>query len=193
MNKKRKIANILISIQQKELGAEPKKEYRIGSIDYGLITEGTPHSPFPWEVGEPDIDYLYILTDAVKVIDYGEITDNILGEWVYWLQWDRNPQWYPTNHVEVELKMPSGVDMDNYTNVFAEQFYELSSAVLYIHRLIQSFYVGNDVSNSNTPVIEDDKGNVIGVTGAPFGIMNGPIYQTQWIALTSDPRRQAAN
>lgn len=177
----------------KELGAEPKKEYRIGSIDYGLITEGTPHSPFPWEVGEPDIDYLYISTNAVKVIDYGEITDNILGEWVYWLQWDRNPQWYPTNHVEVELKMPSGVDMDNYTNVFAEQFYELSSAVLYIHRLIQSFYVGNDVSNSNTPVIKDDKGNVIGMIGAPFGIMNGPIYQTQWIALTSDPRRQAAN
>ena len=89
--------------------------------------------------------------------------------------------------------MPSGVDMDNYTNVFAEQFYELSSAVLYIHRLIQSFYVGNDVSNSNTPVIKDDKGNVIGMIGAPFGIMNGPIYQTQWIALTSDPRRQAAN
>lgn len=177
----------------KELGAEEKKEYRIGSIDYGLITEGTPNSPFPWEVGEPDIDYMYISIDAVKSINYGEITDNILGEWVYWLQWDRNPQWYPTNHVEVELKMPSGVNLDNYTNVFAEQFYELSSAVLYIHRLIQSFYAGNDVSNSNTPIIKDDKGNIIGVTGAPFGIMNGPIYQTEWIALTSDPRRQAAN
>lgn len=169
----------------KELGAELKKEYRIDNIDYGFITEGSKNSPNPWEPGKADIDYLFIIpADAQLVISYGEIKDNILGKWVSWLDWDRNPQWYPTNHVEVELKMPTGINIDNYTNVFTEQFYALSSAVLYIHRLIQSFYIGQDITNANNPAATQ---------AASFGICLAPVYQTEWMVLTSDPSVQIPN
>ena len=176
---------------KKELGADLKKEYRINKTDYGLINEGTPSSPEWWEVGYPDIDYGQINEGTPLSPDtaipgepdenYGNIIDKVKGEWVEWWEWDRNPNYYPTNHVALEMKMPIDVDFSEYVNTFVEQIYNLASTVLYIQTVIESFYFGKDTTDATNP-----KENL----GAPFGIATGApiIYET--ITVTSNPAIQ---
>ena len=40
-----------------EQGGVWKKEYRIPTLDYGYVNQGSPNSPWPWSPGEPDINY----------------------------------------------------------------------------------------------------------------------------------------
>lgn len=168
---------------RQQLGAVSHKEYRIDQEDYGTITVGTPNAPEWWSVGEPDIDYGYITDTADEIIDYGLITTKIMGEWVEWWEWDRSSVWYPTNHVDIEMKLPIGVNFEDYTDRFIDQFYNLASTVVFIHSIIQSFYFGKDIAGSIADPNE--------LTGASFGIVTGQPYQEEWISVTSNPQIQA--
>ena len=164
--------------KKEELGAEIKKEYRIDYINYGYVTEGTPNSPYWWIVGNPDIDYGYISDEVNISKDYGLITDKIKGEWVEWWEWDRNPSYYATNHVELEMKMPIDVDFGEYIDTFIEQFYNLSSTVLFIHAIIESFYYGKETTDNSNP-----KAN----NGASFGIAAGAPLMYYSFPMASNP------
>lgn len=166
---------------KEECGAVLKREYRVPKTNYGFVNEGTPNAPFFWQIGNPDIDYHRVNDTTTEYLDYGKVTDKIQGEWVEWWEWDRNKIWYPTNHVEVEIKMPSGVNYEDYTKRFIEQFYNLASTVLYIHRLVESYYFGNDITDSS---------NVSNTSGAFLGILTGETINENIITLTSDPNRQ---
>ena len=164
--------------KKEQVGAVKKKEYRIATIDYGSITIGTPGSPEWWIAGNPDIDYGLITVEDTNRLDYGEISDEIIGEWVEWWEWDRKNIWYPTKHVELEMKLPVGVNFEDYTQRFIDQFYSLASTVIFIHTIVQSFYFGKDITSGTDP---DE------LTGASFGIMTAPPYTEEWVCVTSDP------
>ena len=168
--------------KKEELGAELKEEYRIDKIDYLTITEGTPHSPIWWIPGEPDLDYGYI-TDETSVIpeNYGLITTKVKGEWVQWWEWDRKSIWYPTNHVDVELKLPTDVNFKEYIETFVEQFYSLASTVVFIHQITESFIFGNE-SDTNSKSKEKEVSS--------FGIAVGAPYVDYEFTLTSNPHVQ---
>ncbi len=180
--------------KREELGAVFKRKELLTLIDYGTVTEGTPKSPSFWLTGLPDIEYGTVTEGTpnspdfthtgIPDINYGVLDDGSVKQWQTWWQWDRNPQWYPTNHVELELKMPLTTDFEGYTNRFIEQFYEMASAVIYIHRLIQAFYVGKDVTIGDS---------VDPYSGAPIGIITAAPYITQWVVATSDPSIQIRN
>lgn len=167
--------------KKEELGAKTKKEYRIDYTSYGYITEGTPNSPYWWIAGEPDVNYGYIHDDITTSKDYGLITDIIQGEWVEWWEWDRDPSYYATNHVELEIKMPIDVNFKEYIDTFVEQFYNLSSTVLFIHVVIQSFYYGKETTDNSNP-----KAN----NGASFGIAAGAPLMYYSFSMASDPSIQ---
>lgn len=166
-----------------ELGAEIKKEYRIDYTNYGYVTEGTPKSPYWWIVGEPDIDYGTLSESDEVVKDYGLIKDKIQGEWVEWWEWDRDPSYYATNHVELEMKMPIDVDFSEYIDTFVEQFYNLSSTVLFIHSIIESFYYGKETTDNTNP--KANNGASFGIaTGAPLMYYNFPVCSNPMIQYT---------
>ena len=50
--------------------------------------------------------------------NYGKITDYVEGEWVDWYVWDRDPKYYPTNHVDIEIKIEASDDQENILNRF---------------------------------------------------------------------------
>lgn len=170
-------------------------EFRPDTIPHGTITEGTPNSPKPWEVGEPDIKYGTINDEATEFISYGTITEKTNGEWVEWWKWDRKKNYYPTNHVDLEMKLPPGVNFSEYVNTFIEQFYNLASAVVFIHQITEAFYFGNDTNtNPNTTVNTTE--NLIGdagALGAPFGIVSTMPTVSHELTVTSDPNRQYIN
>lgn len=176
-----------------ERGGEYKTEYRIPSINYGSVSEGSPYSPYPWEPGNPDIDYGSTgdgspMSPDTKHpggadIDYGLVSEKIKGEWVRWLDWDRPEGLYPTNHVEVQINIMSSENYDEVIDRFYSQFYNLASAVLYIHRLVTVFNFGN---NTQTGLSGD--GTEMG-NGAIFvGIMTAPVYATDIHVMTSNPK-----
>lgn len=170
-------------------------EFRPDYIGHGTITEGTPNSPRFWEVGEPDIVYGSINDEATEFIEYGTIDEATNGEWVEWWKWDRNKIWYPTNHVDLEMKLPPGVNFSEYIDTFIEQFYNLASTVVFIHQITESFYFGNDTSTSyNTPVsTQEDLIGDPGVMAAPFGIVSTAPTSEHELIITSDPNKQYIN
>lgn len=181
--------------KKEEIGAEPITEFRSHTVEYGTITEGTPNSPKWWELGSPDIEYGTIDTDPTDFIEYGKIGESTDGEWVEWWKWDRNPIYYPTNHVDLEMKLPPGVNFSEYIDTFIEQFYNLASAVIFIHQITESFYFGNDTTtNYNSTVTSPD--GLVGDSGAmiaPFGIVSTMPLVEQKSIVTSDPNRQYIN
>lgn len=181
--------------KKEEIGAEPITEFRSYTIEYGRITEGTPNSPKWWEVGSPDVEYGTIDTDSTDFIEYGKIGESTEGEWVEWWKWDREKNWYPTNHVDLEMKLPPGVNFSEYVNTFIEQFYNLASTVVFIHQITESFYFGNDTTtNYNSTVTSPD--GLVGDSGAmiaPFGIVSTMPLVEQKAIITSDPARQYIN
>lgn len=167
-------------------------EFREDKIEYGEVTIGTPNSPKPWEVGEPDIIYGTISDSVSDTINYGTISETAEGEWVEYWKWDRDKNWYPTNHVDLEMKLPPGVNFSEYVDTFVEQFYNLASTVVFIHQITESFYFGNDTATSyNTTVTtgEDILGDP-GVMAAPFGIVSTAPFTEHELIVTSDPKFQ---
>ena len=171
---------------KEECGAEKKTEFREEKIDYGDITIGTPNAPYWWIPGNPDINYGSIaspITEFDEDNDYGYISEPVEGKWVEWWEWDRQNIWYPTNHVNLEFKIPAGEDFTQYTNTFVEQFYNIASTVIFIHALVTSFYFGKDTTASSDSQSVDNLGEC-------FGIATGfPIVEQEY-TVTSDPNIQ---
>ena len=173
--------------------------YRADTIDYRTITEGTPNSPQFWVVGRPDLDYGSI-ANSLEVTsadyDYGWITDKVAGEWVEYWNWDRKSNWYPTNHVDLEMKIPVGVNITSYVQTFIEQFYDIASTVVFIHSIIESFYFGNEGntdSNSGSIATENDgiiPTKVLADAKSTFGIATGAPITEQQLVVTSNPHIQ---
>lgn len=188
--------------KKEEIGAEPIVEFRSHTISYGTITEGTPKSPHPWEVGEPDISYGMITEGTPNApdpsilgnpdINYGLVSENTEGEWVEYWKWDRSSNWYPTNHVDLEMKLPPGVNFSEYIDTFIEQFYNLASTVVFIHQITESFYFGSDGGTGGNGTVITDDGLIgdAGVMTAPFGIVSTMPLMTYSATVTSDPDRQ---
>ena len=165
-------------------------EFRSNAIEYGTITEGTPKAPKFWELGSPDVEYGTINeTENVDFINYGTVNEKTNGEWVEWWKWDRKKNYYPTNHVDLEMKLPPGVDFSEYVDTFVEQFYNLASTVVFIHQITESFYFGNETNSSynNTTSTEEDLTGDPGVMTAPFGIVSTAPLTKQEVIITSKP------
>ncbi len=169
---------------KQELGAVSDIKYVIDYEDYGTINQGTPNSPSIQVPGSPDIEYGHILDNAEN-INYGKITDVIKGEWVKTWIWDRDPLYYPTNHVDIEIKIESSDNAELILNRFINQFYNLASTVLYIHRLTSAYFFGNTTQNVSSGITSIDQAPVF------MGIQTAPIVHYQSITLTSDPQRQS--
>lgn len=178
--------------KKEELGAEPVLEFRANVIEYGSVDIGTPASPKPWEVGDPDIEYGTINDATTDFIEYGTITEKVEGEWAEWWKWDREKEWYPTNHVDLEMKLPPGVNFSEYIDTFIEQFYNLASTVVFIHQITESFYFGNDTTTNYNSLINGKDGITgdPGVMAAPFGIVSTMPTMEYESTVTSDPSRQ---
>ena len=180
--------------RKEELGAELKTEIRNDIIDYGTITEGTPGSPQWWVTGNPDENYGKITEgtpyspdmeySGLPDVDYGSITKSTAGEVVEWWEWDRDPIWYPTNHVDVEVKLPAGANFKEYVDTFVEQFYNIASTVVFIHQITESFYFG--INSTGT----SEEGKRVGDS---LGIATGMPITAQEIIVTSDPSLQYIN
>ena len=168
-------------------------------IDYGTTTEGTPNAPYPDT--EVDHEHVTVRDETGRIayekdirtldpiglpdIDYGYVKDRIKGEWVEWWDFERPSDLYPTNHVEIEINVLSNEDYDKAVSRFYTQFYQLASAVLYIHRLITTYNMGNNIA---TGITAD---NPNGGDGRIFmGIMTTQPYVEQVYTLTNDPSRQ---
>lgn len=173
---------------KEELGAEHIKKYIKNSTDYGSITEGTPNSPRPYQVGEPDYDYGETINGTEEYSEnYGSITEFTGGEYVdYWL-WDRDPKYYPTNHVNVEIKIEASDYQEEIINRFYRQFYDLASTVLYIHRLTCSYFFGNTTENVSTGIVSPETSPIF------FGIKTGQPVSYEVYTMTSDPARQISD
>ena len=172
--------------------------YKEDSVDYRTITEGTPNAPQFWVSGEPDIDYGSIantLEITSADYDYGYITDKVAGEWIEYWNWERGSEWYPTNHVDLEMKIPVGVDITSYVKTFIEQFYNIASTVVFIHSIIESFYFGNEGdTNASNGEITTENGTLpikIPSEAKPtFGIATGAPVTSAELIMTSNPHIQ---
>lgn len=91
----------------------------------------------------PSIDCGYLTDNPVDFYDFGSVADQLDGHWISWYEWDRPKNWYPTNHVDVSIEIPFDVDYETFMNVFKDTFYEIASAVLYIHQITQIYMFGN--------------------------------------------------
>lgn len=168
-----------------EVGGIWHLDYRFPTIDYGSVAQGSTNSPDPQVPGLPDIDYgsvAQLYPD--NYIDYGYVSEKIQGEWVEWLEWERPKDLYPTNHVEIEAVILSYEKYDSAIARVYKQFYELASAVLYIHNLISVFSFGNYGQASQT-----DGDNPNGNERILMGIMTAPVQSYDIHCLTSDPRQ----
>jgi len=124
---------------------------------------------------KPTMDFGYINEEATSFYDFGYVSDTIKGQWISWTEWDRPKNWYPTNHVDVAVQIPPTIDYKTFMTEFKNTFYDIASAVLYIHSIIEVYTFGDE--------------NPSGV-GANFGILTTPTYYTYEWAFTNDPRRQ---
>ena len=105
-----------------------------------------------------------------NIYDYGYVWEQIKGKWIEWYEWDRPAGWYPTNHVNVSLQIPAGVEYDDFVNEFKKTFYDIASTVLYIHSIVNVYTFGYNKNN--------------------FGIMTAPTYHTIEETLTNNPTIQ---
>ena len=92
----------------------------------------------------PTIDYGYVYNDATSFYDYGYVWEDIKGEWVEWFEWTRPTNWYPTNHVNVSVEVPPGIDYTTFMDEFKRIFYDIASTVLYIHGIVDVYTFGDD-------------------------------------------------
>ena len=109
---------------------EPNRGPNRPTIDYGYL-------PNPGEENEVD-----------NIIDNGLVKDKIKGKWVNWREWDRSKckNWYQTNHVKVKVKIPPKMTYAEFMHFFKDTFYNIASAVVYIHSLTQVYSFGTSVN-----------------------------------------------
>lgn len=101
---------------------------------------------------EATIDCGYITEKPVDFYDFGSVSDDIPGHWVTWYEWDRPKNWYPTNHVDVSVDIPVDIDYETFMNIFKDTFYDMASAVLYIHQITQIYMFGDPNNDGSEPI-----------------------------------------
>ena len=121
-----------------------------------------------------DIDCGYITDNPIDFYDFGNVSEQIVGHWVSWYDWDRPKGWYPTNHVDVCVELPVDVTYEDFMNIFKDTFYEMASAVLYIHQITQ-LYIFGDANNDGTTEIQ------------PMSLITTQTYDTEEQCFTNDP------
>ena len=126
----------------------------------------------------PTIDYGYVYDKAKDFYDYGYVWEDIKGEWVEWFEWTRPTNWYPTNHVNVSVEVPPGIDYPVFMDEFKRIFYDIASTVLYIHSLVDVYTFGDDE---------------LWEEGAKptFGIMTSQLYHEFEYTFTNNPNIKA--
>lgn len=128
---------------------------------------------------QPTTDYGNIANSTPdNFIDYGSVSEEIKGKWIEWFEWDRPTNWYPTNHVNISVEVPAEIDYDTFMNEFKKTFYDISSAVLYIHNIIDVYTFGDD------KLWEEGK-------QPNFGIMTSQLYHTLEYVFTNNPTIKA--
>lgn len=124
---------------------------------------------------KPTVDYGSVNDDKPEdFYDYGYVWEDIKGKWIEWFEWDRPTNWYPTNHVNVAVEIPPEVDYDTFMTEFRTTFYNIASAVLYIHNIIDVYIFGDDKQWE-----EGQK--------PTFGIMTAPVYHDVDHTFTNNP------
>ena len=122
---------------------------------------------------QPTIDCGYVSdNNPIDFYDFGSVTDKLDGQWISWYEWDRDKNWYPTNHVDISLEIPSNVDYKDFINLFKDTFYEIASTVLYIHQITQ-VYTFNNLNNEGT-------------TNQPISLLTAQPYRTEEQCFTND-------
>lgn len=115
--------------------------------------------------------------------EYGYVKDAIKGKWYQWWEWERDPNYYPTNHIEVTLTPKNAGNAGEILERFFSQFYKIASTVLYIHRIILNYSFGNTtVYTKNNAGISN--GAVL------FGFMSGQPISYEKHYFDNDPERQ---
>lgn len=132
----------------------------------------------------PTKDYGSVAEDATSFYDLGYVYDIIKGKWIEWTTWDRPKEWYPTNHVDVSVQIPSDVDYTTFMTEFRNTFYNIASTVLYIHSIIEVYMFGKE-----NPWQTSDADEAAG-GAASFDILTAPVYYDMEYTFTNDPARQ---
>lgn len=160
-------------------------KYRIISILQNIDVPLNDYTILP-TVGpnKPGIDFGSVTEEATSFYDFGLVTDIIKGKWVEWTIWDRPVDWYPTNHVDIEVQIPPDVEYETFITEFKNTFYNIASAVLYIHSIVEVYTFGKD-NPFNTADDDEATGG-----GANFDILTTPVYYTLEYSFTNDPARQ---
>ena len=122
---------------------------------------------------EPTIDCGYITKNPIDFYDFGSVSEQLAGKWVTWFDWNTRGNWYPTNHVDLSLEIPPSIDYDTFMNVFKDTFYEMASAVLYIHQITQIYSFGDPDNNGTTEV-------------QPMSLLTTQPYETEEHCFTND-------
>lgn len=133
---------------------------------------------------QPTIDYGYITDKYTSALDYGSVADPITGHWIEWTEWERDSNWYPTNHVEISLETPTDINYDVFMQLFTNTFYDIASTVLYIHNIVQSYTFGDE----NPTIIDNGKE----ITDVKLNMLTGPTYNRQCYSFASDGNIQPA-
>ena len=133
---------------------------------------------------QPTVDYGYITDKYTSTLDYGSVADPITGHWIEWTEWERDSNWYPTNHVEISLETPIDINYDVFMQLFTNTFYDIASTVLYIHNVVQSYTFGDE----NPTIIDNGKE----ITDVKLNMLTGPTYNRQCYSFASDGNIQPA-
>ena len=116
----------------------------------------------------------------VSGLDYGYVYIQVKGKWVRWYTFNRPKNLYPTNHVAIDLEFKS-LSHDSLTlfEEFKNKLYNLASAVLYIHEVIETYSFGL----KKIPTA----GNLSQTKQLPqFGIMVAPVRLLQSYRISHD-------
>lgn len=144
----------------------------------------------------PSYDYGFIDSPELNSYDYGSVEDELIGSWYTWYEWDRPKNWYPTNHIQLSAEIPPEMNYDEFIEEFKRIFYDIASAVLYIHSIIEIYtFGGNEGPGSGGGAGGGGQGGSGGKNNAGYFAVNangGPIVVTQEYCFTSDPERQIA-
>ena len=126
---------------------------------------------------QPQIDFGLVDEPFISIYDFGSVDDIIKGKWIQWTEWDRPKKWHPTNHVEVNVKIPPDASYEDFMAEFKKTFYDIASAVLYIHSIVEVYEFGN--------------ANSLNAGGMPlFDLTTAPVYYEMSYTFTNDPARQ---
>lgn len=152
----------------------------------------------------PNYDYGNLEDLVLNTYDYGSVEDDLSGHWITWYEWERPKNWYPTNHVQLSAEIPPEMNYNNFMDEFKRIFYDISSAVLYIHDIIEIYtFGGNEGPGSGGGAGGGGGGGGGGGSGGSTGgkstagyfainANGGPLVVTQEYCFTNDPEIQVA-